>query len=144
MAGNSSADTYCRSPVVELPILVAVTASTGFLSPPDPVIWLSLTAATAYLVVAGTLVTLAIGSAFPRFDEVRITHSRHVVVPSKTAFAYYTLVLGVGFVSTLVAFVPGAANVLSNAITFWSTVLGSTIQVDVTLLRIGMVSSDYC
>ena len=123
--------------VIGLPILATVTASTGFLSPLEPVVWLPLTAATAYLAVAGTVVALAIGSAFPRFGEVRVTQSRRVVVPSKTAFAYYTLVLGIGFVSTIVALVPGAASVLSNAIAFWTTVLGSTIEVDVTLLRIG-------
>lgn len=121
--------------VVGLPVLLVVTAVTGFLSPLELRIWLALTAAGGVLSVTGPLVALALGTAFPRFGEVKVTRSRRVVVPSKTAFAYYTLVLGSGFFGAAVALVPRAASVLSNSLAFWSSLVGPTLEIAPTTFQ---------
>ncbi|MFC4550482.1 MULTISPECIES: hypothetical protein [Halorussus] len=123
--------------LVGLPVLVAVTATAGLLSPLAPTVWLPLTVAGGYLAMAGPLVALAIGTAFPRFGEVRITRSRSAVVPSKTAFVYYTLALVLGFGGSVVALVPGAAVLLSNVVAFWSSLLGHPVDVGANALRLG-------
>ncbi|ADJ16061.1 hypothetical protein [Halalkalicoccus jeotgali] len=121
---------------VGLPVLVALTAIAGALSPLEPTVWVLLTAVSALLSVTGPIVAVAIGTVFPRFGTVRITHNRRVVVPSKRAFVYYTLVVAMGFVGAAVALVPGGATLVSNAIAFWSTLLVSPVELAPATLRL--------
>ncbi|HET7325118.1 MAG TPA: hypothetical protein VFJ06_12375, partial [Halococcus sp.] len=121
---------------IGLPVLVAMTAITGALSPLEPSIWLPLTAASAGLSVVGPVVALAIGTGFPRFGTVRITRSRRVVVPSKTAFVCYTLVLALGFLGSAIALIPGGASVLAGFIEFLFGLLGASIEVTADTLRL--------
>jgi ABC-2 type transport system permease protein len=121
---------------IGLPLVVAVTAITGLLSPLEPATWIALTAVSAVLCVVGPVVALAIGTWFPRFGAVRVSRSRHVVVPSKTAFACYTLVLVVGFLASAVALVPGGADALAVGIGFVSELLGSPVEIAASTLRL--------
>lgn len=121
---------------IGFPLIVIMTALSGVLSPLAPSIWISLTIVSGALCVLGPVVGLAIGTGFPRFGAVRITRSRRVVVPSKTAFLFYTLVLMLGFLGSAAALVPGGASVLVNAIRFWSTLLATPIEIDPSTLRI--------
>ncbi len=121
---------------VGLPLVVAATAITGILSPLNPSVWIPLTAASAVLCVVGPVVALAIGTVFPRFGTVRITRSRNVVVPSKTAFVCYTLVLALGFLGCAIALVPVGATLLAGFITFMTGILVSPIEIAPEVLRI--------
>jgi ABC-2 type transport system permease protein len=121
---------------IGLPLVVAVTAITGVLSPLAVSTWVSLTVASAVLCVLGPVVALAIGTWFPRFGTVRLTRSRRTVVPSKTAFACYTLVLAAGFLGSAVVLIPGGAGALSNGIGFLSGVLGFPIDIGASTLRL--------
>jgi ABC-2 type transport system permease protein len=121
---------------IGLPAVIVVTAITGVLSPLEPTTWIALTAVSGVLCIVGPVVALAIGTWFPRFGTVRVTRSRHVVLPSKTAFACYTLVLVAGFIGGGVALVPNGASVLAVVIRIGSTLLGSPIDIAATTLRI--------
>ena len=121
---------------IGLPLIVTMTGLSGVLSPLDPSIWVPLTVVSVALCVLGPVVGLAIGTGFPRFGAVRITRSRRVVVPSKTAFVFYTLVLMLGFLGSAVALVPSGASVLVNAIEFWSALLATPIEINPSTLRI--------
>lgn len=120
---------------VGLPVVVAVTAVTGFLSPLGPANWLPLALVSALLTVLGPVVALAVGSAFPRFGTVQVTRSRETVIPSKTAFVVYTLFLVLGFVGAVVALVPGGASVLAIFVELVATLLGLSLQVSPEPLR---------
>ncbi|WP_227375231.1 hypothetical protein [Haladaptatus halobius] len=122
--------------LVTLPVVVGATALTGALSPLAPDVWLSLTAASALLGVAGAVVAVGVGTVFPRFGEVRVTRSRHVVVPSKTAFAVYSVALLAGFVGAAVAAVPEGASLVSNAIAVWSALLWRQVEIPAVALRV--------
>ncbi|WP_227352880.1 hypothetical protein [Haladaptatus salinisoli] len=122
--------------LVTLPLVVVATAVSGALSPLEPDVWLALTAASALLGVAGAVVAVGVGTVFPRFGEVRVTRSRRVVVPSKTAFVVYTVALLAGFVGAAVAAVPEGASLVSNAITFWSTLLWRPVEIPTMALRV--------
>ncbi|KYH27569.1 hypothetical protein HAPAU_02370 [Halalkalicoccus paucihalophilus] len=121
---------------VGLPVLVAVIAIAGALSPLEPTVWVLLTAVSALLSVTGPVVALAIGTAFPRFGAVRITRNRRVVVPSKRAFVSYSFVLAMGFFGAGVALIPGGATLVSNAVAFWSTLLVSPVEIAPATLRL--------
>ncbi|SIR53233.1 hypothetical protein SAMN05421858_2677 [Haladaptatus litoreus] len=120
--------------LVGLPFVVVATAVAGVLSPLEH--WVGLTVGSALLSVAGTVVALAIGTVFPRFSSVRVTRSRRVVVPSKSAFALYTILLLAGFAGTAVAAVPAGAAMVSNVISFWSSLLWQPILLPPSTIRI--------
>jgi hypothetical protein len=122
--------------LVGLPLVVAATALTGYLSPLDPTAWLGLTAASAVLGVAGAIVAVGVGTVFPRFGEVRVTRSRNVVVPSKTAFAVYSVAVVAGFGGAAVAWVPGGADLVSTMIAFWSALLWQELAISATTIRV--------
>ncbi|MDL5363275.1 hypothetical protein [Halalkalicoccus sp. NIPERK01] len=122
--------------LVGLPLAGVATAISSVVSPLDSIETVALTAASAILGVVGTVVAIGIGTVFPRFGEVRVTRSRHVVVPSKTAFAVYSLVVVLGFGAAAVAAVPAGAAMVSAMIEFWSTVLWDPITIPVEAVRI--------
>ncbi|WP_049969345.1 hypothetical protein [Haladaptatus cibarius] len=122
--------------LIGLPFVVVATAVAGVLSPLALENWVGLTVGSALLGVAGTVVALAIGTVFPRFSSVRVTRSRRVVVPSKSAFAFYTILLLAGFAGTAVAAVPAGAAMVSNVISFWSSLLWQPIVLPPPTIRI--------
>ncbi|WP_231185867.1 hypothetical protein [Haladaptatus sp. DYF46] len=113
--------------IVGLPIVVLATALTGFLSPLEPIRWLSLTALSVVLGLAGAVVAIGIGTTFPRFGEVNVTKSRTAVVPSKTAFATYSLAVLLGYGGAVTAITPGTAASVSSMFEFVTGVLGYAI-----------------
>lgn len=121
---------------IGLPLIVAVTAITGILSPLGPSAWLPLAIGSAVLCVLGPVVALAVGTVFPRFGAVNISQSRRVVVPSKTAFVVYSIVLAVGFLAGAIALIPAGANLLADGIKFVSGLLVSPIVIEPATLRV--------
>lgn len=122
--------------LVGLPLVVAATTVTGALSPLELTETLALTAISVGLGVVGTVVAIGVGTLFPRFGEVRVTRSRRVVVPSKTAFAVYSFVVVLGFVAATVAAVPAGAAMVSAMVEFWSTVLWNPIEISAGIVRL--------
>ncbi len=122
---------------VGLPLVAGATALAGLLSPLDPSRWVALAAMSAVLCVTGPVLALAIGTRFPRFGTVRVSRSREVVVPSKTAFVCYTLVVAVGALGGAVALIPGGAAVLSGLISFVARYFGFSLDIGAPMLRVG-------
>jgi ABC-2 type transport system permease protein len=122
---------------IGLPLVAGATALAGFLSPLDPASWTVLVAVSAVLCVVGPVLALAIGTRFPRFGAVRVSRSREVVVPSKTAFACYTLVVAVGALGGAVALIPGGAALLSSLIGFVAGYFDLSVAIGASVLRVG-------
>lgn len=122
---------------VGLPLVVGATALAGLLSPLDPSSWVTLAAVSAVLCVVGPVLALAIGTRFPRFGTVRVSRSREVVVPSKTAFACYTLVVAVGALGSAVALIPSVVALLSGLLGFVTGYLDLSVAIGASALRVG-------
>jgi hypothetical protein len=95
------------------PLVVAATAVAGAVSPLPPARWLALSAVSAALVVAGAVLAVGIGTYFPRFGTVEVFRSREATMPSKSAFAAYSLALLAGAVGATVAALPAAAELVA-------------------------------
>ncbi len=100
--------------LVGVPVVAVTTAVTGALSPLEPLRWVALTAASALLVVAGTVLAVAVGTLLPRFGTVEVFRSREVTMPSKGAFAAYSLALLGGAVGAVVALLPALAGFVGS------------------------------
>ncbi|WP_423743705.1 hypothetical protein V5735_11810 (plasmid) [Haladaptatus sp. SPP-AMP-3] len=122
--------------VVGLPIVVLATAITGFLSPLGLTRWLSLTGLSVLLGLAGAVVAIGIGTTFPRFGEVNVTKSRTAVVPSKTAFATYSLVVLLGYGGAVTAITPGTAAGVSSMFEFITGFLGYAVAISPPTVRL--------
>lgn len=122
--------------VVGLPIVVLATAITGFLSPLELTRWLSLTGLSVLLGLAGAVVAIGIGTMFPRFGEVNVTKSRTAVVPSKTAFATYSLVVLLGYGGAVTAITPGTAAGVSSMFEFITGFLGYAVAISPPTVRL--------
>ncbi|WP_248516926.1 hypothetical protein [Salinarchaeum laminariae] len=79
--------------VVAIPIGTVVTGVLAVLSPVETRTVVALTAATPVLMVLAAVVSVGIGMAFPRFDEVNVTRSMTTVLPSRWAFVLFTAYL---------------------------------------------------
>lgn len=99
-----------------VPVVALATAATGALSPLAPPQWVALTAASALLVVAGTVLAVATGTLLPRFGTVEVFRSREVTMPSKGAFAAYSLALLGGAVGAVVALLPALAGLVGGLV----------------------------
>ncbi|WP_137284381.1 hypothetical protein [Halorussus salinisoli] len=102
------------SALVGVPVVALAAGIAGALSPLSTVNSLALTAASAVLVVAGTVLAVGIGVLFPRFGTVEVFRSREVTMPSKGAFAAYSLVLLGGAVGAMVALVGPIAGLVGE------------------------------
>lgn len=102
--------------LVGVPVVALATGAAGALSPLESARWLALTAASAVLVVAGTVLAVAVGTLFPRFGTVEVFRSREVTMPSKGAFAAYSLVLMGGTIGAVVALVPQIAGFVGTLV----------------------------
>lgn len=109
--------------LVGLPLSALIVAPIALLVL-DPAAALALTVATGAGVLAATVLAAGIGVAVPRFGAVKVSGSRTAVMPSKTAFFAYTLVLGSAVVAGLLAFEPdlsaAAATIVSALIAFFT------------------------
>ncbi|UPV75530.1 hypothetical protein M0R89_05550 [Halorussus limi] len=99
-----------------VPVVALTTAVAGALSPLAPAKWLTVTAATAVLVVSGTVLAVAVGTLFPRFGTVEVFRSREVTMPSKGAFAAYSLALVGGAVGAMVALLAPLAGFAAGVV----------------------------
>ncbi len=93
--------------VLVLPLGV-VPAGTALLSPLGTREALLLLVAAPVLMLLGSLASVGIGMAAPRFSSVRVSGSTQVVVPSKLAFAGYTVYLLVTAMAGLLVVREGA------------------------------------
>lgn len=72
---------------------VGLVALVGALGPLAPVETAALAAVTAVGVGGATLLATGIGITFPRFGSVQVANNREATVPSKSAFAIYSLLV---------------------------------------------------
>ncbi|NHN60403.1 MULTISPECIES: hypothetical protein [Halorussus] len=96
--------------LVGAPVVALATGVAGALSPLSPARWLALTGLSAVLVVTGTVLAVGVGTLLPRFGTVEVFRSREVTMPSKGAFAAYSVALLVGTVGAVVALLPPLAG----------------------------------
>jgi hypothetical protein len=102
--------------LVGVPVVALTTAAAGALSPLDPAQWLALTVASAVLAVSGTVLAVAVGTLFPRFGAVEVFRSREVTMPSKGAFAAYSLALLAGALGAVLALLAPLAGFVGGAV----------------------------
>jgi len=99
------------SALVGVPLAIVVSLGFGIASP----LGLEQTAALTVATVAGAVATPAlatgIGSAFPRFGSVNVTNNREAVMPSKTAFAVYTLAIALPSVAAVVLYLEAPESI---------------------------------
>jgi hypothetical protein len=79
--------------LVAVPLGTVLTALVAVASPLDAARTLGLAAAAPALIAAATVLSVGLGTAFPRFRAVNITRSMKTVVPSTFAFVLFTLYL---------------------------------------------------
>ena len=77
--------------VVAIPLGTVLTAAAAFLSPLDTTTALVLTAGAPPAMVVASALSVGIGIAFPRFEAVNVSRSMETVVPSKVAFALFSV-----------------------------------------------------
>jgi len=90
--------------VVAIPIGTVLTGVLAVLSPVEVRTVVTLTAATPVLMVLAAVVSVGIGMAFPRFDEVNVTRSMTTVLPSRWAFVLFTAYLFLTAAAAAVAY----------------------------------------
>ena len=103
--------------VVAVPLGTVLTAAVAVLSPLDATTTLGLVAASPVLVAVATVLSVGIGTAFPRFRAVNVTRSMKTVVPSTLAFALFSLHLVLTVASALVVADEGARTLGSALLT---------------------------
>lgn len=120
--------------LVMLPFAIVVPVVAGLLSPLGVDQTVLLTLGTLAGVLVAPLLATGIGSRFPRFGAVTVTRNTEAVMPSKTAFAVYSVGLGLplgcvqvlrsdslsdmlaGLVSFLISLLPGVAVTVPNGV----------------------------
>ncbi|WP_276299765.1 hypothetical protein [Halorussus lipolyticus] len=123
--------------LVGVPVVTAAVAVAGALSPLDPARWIALAGVSALLVVAGATLAVGVGVLFPRFGTVEVFRSREITMPSKGAFAAYSIALLGGAVGAVVVLVPPIAGFVGGLVGFPQVVvtgLGAGLGVSVGLL----------
>lgn len=74
-----------------LPITIALAVGAGMLADRPPLALVSLAVASVVAVIAGSVLAAGVGSLFPRFSSIELTGTTEAVLPSKTAFAIYSV-----------------------------------------------------
>lgn len=100
-----------------VPLGIIVPGAAAVASPLDPAATLLLLAASPLVVTMGCLTGVGIGMAAPRFSSVRVSGSTQVVVPSKVAFAGYSVYLVATAVAGLLVAREGAREVVALLLT---------------------------
>lgn len=105
------------SALVTVPISILLVGGFGLIGEIDP-IWLTgVLVATPVVIVAGTIVSIAVGMVFPKFDAVSVTRSMETVMPSMLAFGVYTAYLIATGVGALVAIHAPSRTVVASIAT---------------------------
>lgn len=104
--------------VVAIPLGTVLTAAVALLSPLSATTTILLIAATPVLVAVATVLSVGIGTAFPRFRAVNITRSMKTVVPSVLAFALFSVHLVATVASAVVVSDEGARALGAALLTF--------------------------
>ena len=100
-----------------VPLGIVVPGAAAVASPLDQTATLLLLAASPLVVTMGALTGVGVGMAAPRFSSVRVSGSRQVVVPSKVAFAGYSVYLVATAVAGLLVAREGAREVVALLLT---------------------------
>jgi len=79
--------------LVGIPAGTALTAAVGLASPLALERVLLLTALTPVVMVLASVLAIGVGTAFPRFESIKITRSMSAMVPSLAGFALFTAYL---------------------------------------------------
>lgn len=124
MAGRTLAGALVAVPVALLVGVVVILAS-----PLAPGTTAALTAGAATGGVLAPALGTGVGTAFPRFGSVRVTNNREAVMPSKTAFVVYTLVLALPGGAATVLYTDASNTVASIAGAFVSLLPGVTVTI---------------
>jgi len=120
-----------------VPLGVVVPGAAAVASPLDAEATLRLVAASPVVVTLGSLTGVGVGMAAPRFSSVRVSGSTRVVVPSKVAFAGYSVYLVATAMSGLLVVREGARQVVALLLTALlpvSVAPGSVLAVAALLL----------
>lgn len=104
------------SALVSVPIGILVSAVAGVASPLSMTETGTLVAATAVGTVAAPGLATGVGTAFPRFGSVRLTNNREAVMPSKSAFIVYSLVIGLTVAAAAVLYVDSAPTIVATVL----------------------------
>lgn len=103
--------------VVTVPGAVVISSAVGLASPIPLDEAVLLIVATTVGAVATPALATGIGSAFPRFGNVRLTSNREAVMPSKTAFLVYSLVIVLTAAAGGLVYFSGAADAAATVLT---------------------------
>ncbi|WP_152415829.1 hypothetical protein [Halovivax asiaticus] len=119
--------------LVVAPLAAVLSAALGLASPLPPRETAFLVAATVFGAVATPAIATGIGALFPRFGSVRVSSNREAVMPSKSAFVTYTLVLVAPIAAALVLYTDSAGVVagIASAVVTFVTPLEVTISAGV-------------
>jgi hypothetical protein len=94
VSGREFVAGYCLAGIaVGAPVVAVATLLAGILGGASPATVVATAALGALLAVCSTGIAAGAGTAFPKFEESKITRSRSVVVPSLLSFAAYSIVL---------------------------------------------------
>jgi len=100
-----------------VPLGIVVPGAAAVASPLDLAATLLLLAASPVVVTMGALTGVGVGMAAPRFSSVRVSGSTRVVVPSKVAFAGYSVYLVATAVAGLLVAREGAREIVALLLT---------------------------
>jgi hypothetical protein len=115
--------------VVAVPLGTVATAVVTALSPLAGQPATALVAATPVVMVLSAVVSVGIGTAFPRFEATTVTRSMKTVLPSKWAFALFTLYLFLTAAAGTVVYDPVVRDVGAALLT-WALPLGLRVSPD--------------
>lgn len=123
--------------VLTVPAAVLVGTAVTLASPIPPDEGLSLVVATTVGAVATPALAAGIGSAFPRFGNVRLTSNREAVMPSKTAFLVYSLVIVLTATAGGIVYLDAAADTIATVMTAsFAVVPGIDVTVSAWPIRV--------
>ncbi|NKE35798.1 hypothetical protein GWG54_08190 [Natronococcus sp. JC468] len=124
--------------LVAAPVGLVVSLALGLASPISLERTAALAAATTVGAVATPALATGIGAALPRFGSVNVTNSREAVMPSKAAFAVYSLAVILPTAAAAALYVDAAAPIaaLLSATAAWAP----TPSVSITAAQIAGVA----
>lgn len=124
--------------LVAAPVGLVVSLALGLASPLSLERTAALAAATTVGAVATPALATGIGAALPRFGSVKVTNSREAVMPSKAAFAVYSLAVILPTAAAAALYVDAAAPIaaLLSATAAWAP----TPSVSITAAQIAGVA----
>ncbi len=123
--------------LVAVPLALFVSLGVGVASPLSLEQTGVLVAATTVGAIASPALATGVGSLFPRFGTVTLTSNRDAVMPSKSAFAGYTLALALPVASAVVLYTGLEAPVATAVSTLLAQLPGPTIRLQPAVIAGG-------